>query len=74
MQNFIHLIANFRLAFANIYLTIGIRYNRYVITLPKFTYSSLVFQPEIAFNHTYGLYLFIACNCGTSINACYSSL
>ena len=51
MQNSIHLIANSRLAFTNNSSTVGIRYNRYVITLPKFTYSSLVFKPEIAFDY-----------------------
>ena len=55
MQNSIHLIANFRPAFANNYSTVGIRCNRYVITLPKFTYSSLVSKPQIAFDYFYSL-------------------
>ena len=55
MQNSIYLIANFRLAFANNYSTVDKRYNRYVITLPKFTYSSLFFKPEIAFDYFYSL-------------------
>ena len=76
MQNSIHLIPNYtrlcKQQFNCSYITVLTVMS--VITLPKFTYSSLVFQPEIAFNHTYGLCPFIACNCGSSINACYSSL